>query len=157
MAASRDRGRRLPGRRESVVHIVRGLQRLRTADDGKNTKAAAASQQTQTFTVLLGPVLTRQQFFRASGSASVAKTSVNTQAAPFSFSWGIAAVDADWDDESGQVELRIETFVSASGTNNSAAINGFGFQVAILAAVAYTITKRSTGPLQLASQRGEAR
>jgi hypothetical protein len=100
------------------------------------SQAAAASQQTQTFTVLLGPVLTRQQFFRASGSASAAKTFVNIQAAPFSFSWGIAAVDADWDDESGQVELRIEAFVSVSGTSNSAAINGFGFQVTILAAVA---------------------
>lgn len=127
---------------DAVVAGPDGANRLITVsgqfDGGISvfSQAAAASQQTQTFTVLLGPVLTRQQFFRASGSASVAKTSVNTQAAPFSFSWGIAAVDADWDDESGQVELRIETFVSVSGTNNSAAINGFGFQVAILAAVA---------------------
>src|SRR6266487_6629015 len=85
-------------------------------DGGVNafSQSAAVSQQTQTFTVLLGPVFTRQQFFRASGSASVAKTAINIQAAPFSFSWGIAAVDADWDDESGQVELRIEAFVNVS-------------------------------------------
>jgi hypothetical protein len=103
---------------------------------GVFSQGAATSQQTQTFTVLVGPVLTRQQFFRAGGSASVAKTAVNIQAAAFSFSWGIAAVDADWDDESGQVEVRIEAFVTVSGTNNSAAANGFAFQVTILAAVA---------------------
>ncbi len=39
---------------------------------GVFSQAAAGSQQTQTFTVLLGPVLSRQQFVRASGSASVA-------------------------------------------------------------------------------------
>jgi hypothetical protein len=45
-------------------------------------------------------------------------------------------VDADWDDESGQVELRIEAEVICSGPNQSATINGFAFHVTILAAVA---------------------
>jgi hypothetical protein len=52
--------------------------------------------------------------------------------------WIIVDVDADWDDESGQVELRIEAQVSCSGSNQSASINGFGFHVTILAALPRT-------------------
>jgi hypothetical protein len=50
--------------------------------------------------------------------------------------WQILGVDADWDDESGQVEVRIEAQVDYSGSNKSAFINGFAFHVTILAAVA---------------------
>ena len=49
--------------------------------------------------------------------------------------WDIVDVDADWDDESGQVELRIEAQVGCSGLNQSASINGFAFHVTILAAL----------------------
>ena len=49
--------------------------------------------------------------------------------------WNIVDVDADWDDESGQVELRIEAQVSCLGSNQSASINGFAFHVTILAAL----------------------
>ena len=49
--------------------------------------------------------------------------------------WNIVDVDADWDDESGQVELRIEAQVSCLGSNQSASIDGFGFHVTILAAL----------------------
>ena len=94
------------------------------------------SQQTQTFTVLLGPVLTRQQFIKAIGTASLAKTSLSLQQAPANPAWSIAGIDADWDDELGQVELRIEVSVSVSGLNNSIGINGLAFQVTILAALA---------------------
>ena len=41
--------------------------------------------------------------------------------------WNIVDVDADWDDESEQVELRIEAQVSCLGSNQSASINGFAF------------------------------
>jgi hypothetical protein len=41
--------------------------------------------------------------------------------------WNVVDVDADWDNESGQVELRIEAQVSCLGSNQSASINGFGF------------------------------
>ena len=44
-------------------------------------------------------------------------------------------VDADWNDESGQVE-RIEAQVNVFGGQNQASILGFGFHVTILAAVA---------------------
>ena len=48
----------------------------------------------------------------------------------------IVNVDADWDYESGQLELRSKiekTYVS--GINNTARVNSVGFQVSILAAV----------------------
>ena len=44
-------------------------------------------------------------------------------------------VDADWDDESGQVELRIEAQVGCQGLDQAVGINGFAFTVTILAAV----------------------
>lgn len=92
--------------------------------------------QTQTFTLLVGPVLTRQQFFRAICAVALASTTQHTQVAPGDFSWAIVSSDADWDDESGQVELRVEVSVSAGGSSNSATLNSFSFQVTILAAVA---------------------
>jgi hypothetical protein len=93
---------------------------------------AAAESQKETFTVLAGPVFTRKQFAQANGTASFTKTGFNTSAA----AWQILGVDADWDDESGQVEVRIEAEVDCSGATKSASINGFAFHVTILAAVA---------------------
>jgi len=93
-------------------------------------------QQTETFTVLVGPVFTRQQFFRAVCTASIIKKQSRVQIVPGDFVWEIVGSDADWDDESGQVELRIEVRVSSTGTGNSATISGLAFQVTILGAVA---------------------
>jgi len=90
-------------------------------------------QRTQKFTVLLGPVLTRKQFVRAIATASVVSTSVTLNSPPPSeFGWGLSLVDADWDDESGRVELRVEVNVHVTGQNNSASVVGLGFQVTIL-------------------------
>ena len=92
--------------------------------------------QTHTFTLLVGPVLTRQQFVRAICTVALASTTQHTQVAPGDFAWAIVSSDADWDDESGQVELRVEVSLSAGGNSNSATLNSFSFQVTILAAVA---------------------
>ena len=94
-------------------------------------------QQQQTFTVLLGPVLTRQQFFRSVSTASLNNTGfyIHTANPDNSCNWQIVNADADWDDESGQVELRIEVAVGISGANNSAQIAGVGFNVSILASL----------------------
>ena len=94
------------------------------------------TQASQTFTVLIGPTLTRQQFVRAICNASLAQTSQNVQAAPGQFVCGIVSSDADWDDESGQVELRVEATLQVSGNGNSVTLNSFSFDVTILAAVA---------------------
>jgi len=69
-------------------------------------------------------------------TASIARTQmVNTAPGAFSGTWDIIDVDADWDDESEQDELRTEAQVSCSGSNPSVSINGFGFHVTILAAL----------------------
>jgi hypothetical protein len=89
----------------------------------------------ETFTLLVGPKLTNRQFVRAIGSASIVKTQI-ANIAPGGFAtWNVVDTDADWDDESGQVELRIEAQVSCLGSNQSASINGFAFHVTILAAL----------------------
>ncbi|HEY7535526.1 MAG TPA: hypothetical protein VH878_06230 [Thermodesulfobacteriota bacterium] len=46
--------------------------------------------------------------------------------------WLVNFVDADWDDESGQVEVRVEVSVT-SGQNSSTSVTGVGFQATILA------------------------
>jgi hypothetical protein len=96
------------------------------------SQGAAVVSQKETFTVLVGPVFIRKQFFQANATASFTKIQLNTSNA----NWQILGVDADWDDESGQVELRIEAQVDCSGANKFVNINGFAFHVTILAAVA---------------------
>jgi len=90
----------------------------------------------ETFTVLVGPVFTRRQFVRANATASFTQTVLNINTLPQSTAWQMLGVDAGWDDESGQVELRIEAQVNVFGSQNQASILGFGFHVTILAAVA---------------------
>ena len=89
----------------------------------------------ETFSILIGPKLTNRQFVRAIGTASIVKNQVANIATGGLATWMILDVDADWDDESGQVELRIEAQVSCLGANQSASINGFAFHVTILAAL----------------------
>ena len=110
--------------------------------DGQfDTNLAVVSQGTnfatakETFSVLIGPKLANRQFVRAIGTASIVKTQIANVAPGGSATWNIVDVDADWDDESGQVELRIEAQVNCSGSNQSASINAFAFHVTILAAL----------------------
>jgi hypothetical protein len=92
------------------------------------------------FTVLVGPVFTRRQFVRANATASITKNAFSSSGASAgsysSVAWQILDMDADWDDESGQVELTIEAQVSCSGAGQLSGINGFAFAVTILAATA---------------------
>lgn len=92
---------------------------------------------TTTFQVLVGPKLTRQQFYKAIASSSVAKVGFNFQTSPSGSSFGINDVDADWDDESGQVSVKIEAYVTAGGgNNNTTSLINLAFQATILYAVA---------------------
>jgi hypothetical protein len=71
----------------------------------------------ETFSGLVGPKLTNRQFVRAIATASIVNTRI-ANITPGGFAtWNIVDVDADWDDESGQVELRIEAQVSCLGSN----------------------------------------
>jgi hypothetical protein len=99
---------------------------------GQGTSFASGKE---IFTVLIGPKLTNRQFVRAIATASLMKTQIgNIKTGGFA-AWNILDTDADWDDESGQVELRIEAQVDCVGANQSASINGFAFHVTILAAL----------------------
>ena len=89
------------------------------------------------FTVLVGPVFKKRQFLQANAIASVAKVELAPGEMGGTAAWRILSVDADWDDESGQVELRIETWAECFG-QESVSIHGFAFHVTILAAVAAT-------------------
>jgi hypothetical protein len=89
----------------------------------------------ETFSALIGPKLGNRQFVRAIATASIVKTQIGNIAPGGFATWNIVDVDADWDDESGQVELRIEAQVSCLGSNQSASINGFAFHATILAAL----------------------
>jgi hypothetical protein len=95
------------------------------------SQAASITSQKETFTVLVGPVFTKKQFVQANGTASFTKTGFSTSNA----TWQILGVDADWDDESGQVEVRIEAQADSAGAGKNATIGGFAFHVTILAAV----------------------
>ena len=94
------------------------------------------------FTALIGPVFKNKQFVRAIATASLTKTVVDyperASAQPLATgaAWKILGMDADWDDESGQVELRIEAQVTSKGAGQEVAISGIGFHVTILAAIA---------------------
>ena len=129
---------------EAVVTGPDDANRLFIIDGQFDAGVSAFSQgsfvtQKEFFTVLVGPVFERKQFLRANATASLTKTFLGTSPSvgpPAQSGWNILSMDADWDDESGQVELRIEAEVICSGPNQSATINGFAFHVTILAAVA---------------------
>ena len=84
----------------------------------------------QTFSVLLGPKLTNRQFLRAIATASLARTETSGHTM-----CNIWDVDADWDDESGHVELRIEAEVGAFSSSGHANMFAIAFHVTILAAL----------------------
>ena len=114
------------------LFIIDGQFDAGLAIGSQGTNFATAKE---TFSVLIGPKLANRQFVRAIGTASIVKTQIANIAAGGLAAWNIVDVDADWDDESGQVELRIEAQVNCSGSNQSASINAFAFHVTILAAL----------------------
>jgi hypothetical protein len=124
---------------EAGVSGPDGANRLFTitgmADCGVSANAPGpnnSATQQQTFSVLVGPQLTRRQFISAIGVASLSRFHFFNNPASSNFS--VNAVDADWDDESGQVELRVEIEVFVAGASGSGVqISRFGFQVTILA------------------------
>ena len=96
----------------------------------------AGQQKTETWTFLVGPTFTRGQLYRAIGIASVANQIVNVlPPAPGNFQVGINSVEADWDDESGRVEVRDEIFLSANAGVSNVNINQLRYWVTILAQV----------------------
>jgi hypothetical protein len=112
------------------LYIVSGLARcelnvVARPEDNEEDRA--------TFAAHVGPELSLSRFRRATGSAAITGW---RQAGTGTVTFEVLAVDADFDDEAGRVELRFELEVRASGTpTTSVAINVFSvaFQVQTLA------------------------
>jgi hypothetical protein len=123
---------------EAVVSGPDNADRLFIVTGVAPANLTAFNNQTQkeTFTFLIGPILTRRQFVKAIATASLNRVFLFASSAPTSInnSWLVNFVDADWDDESGQVEVRVEVSVT-TGPNTSAFVTGVGFQATILAEI----------------------
>src|SRR4026209_1677288 len=114
------------------LFIIDGQFDAGLAIGSQGTNFATAKE---TFNVLIGPKLANRQFVRAIATASIVKTQIGNIAQGGFATWNIADVDADWDEECGRVEVRIEAQGSCLGSSQSASINGFAFHVTILAAL----------------------
>jgi hypothetical protein len=65
---------------------------------------------------LVGPTLTRLQFHRAIGTASVASQNRQHTNRAAEFTVNIHSVEADWDDENQRVNMRVEIGLIANGS-----------------------------------------
>ena len=92
---------------------------------------ADAGTVTQTWTWRVGPALSRAQF----RSAIVHGALIRVSQTGGSASWSLMGMHADWDDESGQVEVRAQIQIVAQGIGTSARVEGISYQVSILGAL----------------------
>jgi hypothetical protein len=118
---------------EAVVAGPDGANRLFTVIGAANLSIQATRQQRtiETWTFLVGPTLTRSQFHRAIGTASVASQIVSVQTPPREFTVNVHSVEADWDDENQRVKVRVEIGVISNGA--TVEITQIRYWVAILA------------------------
>jgi len=118
---------------EAVIAGPEGANRLFTISGAANVCIEATRQQrtTETWTFLVGPPLTRLQFHRAIGTASIASQIVSVQNTPREFTVNIHSVEADWDDENQRVNVRVEIGIIANGA--TVTITQIRYWIAILA------------------------
>lgn len=102
-----------------------------------NTASGSGITQKETFSIKLDPQLASNQFRRSIATASLAQISCNDNdpATVDGMRWTIEEVDADFDDETGKIDLRIALAVFARGNNSITRINGLNYQVTTLAAI----------------------
>jgi hypothetical protein len=121
---------------EAVVSGPDGANRLFICTGVANVQMSLGRNQgqiTETWTFFVGPTLTRAQFYRAIGTASVSLQTLDILGAPAGFAIQIVSVEADWDDESERVEVRVEVSLSSSLTTVN--IDQLRYWVTILAKV----------------------
>ena len=120
---------------EAVVAGPDGANRLFTITGAADLCIRATRHQgaTETWTFLVGPILTRLQFHRAIATASVASQIVSVQTAPREFTVNVHSVEADWDDEDQRVKVRVEIGVHSNGA--TVEITQVRYWVAILAQI----------------------
>jgi len=102
-----------------------------------NATGTQFTTQQGTFAVLLGPTLTAAQFKRAIATASLA--GLHYQAIDpvqaTGLQWSLSNVEADFDDESGQIELRFDVSLKVAGAGTYAFTPSVAFQVTTLAMI----------------------
>jgi hypothetical protein len=118
-----------PANRMFVVSGIGAVQLVAGATAGQ------VAEEQETFTLLVGPTLTSGQFVKALATASPSALVVYPYATDpgASGQWRVTNVDADFDDESGRTELRIEAAVRVRGAGVE--LPGIAFQATILAAL----------------------
>lgn len=94
----------------------------------------ADSIDAQTFTFLVGPALPAGQFLSATASASFAGHVVMVDGAPTWHGMDFLSVEADWDDESGRTEIRVEIRLQTA-TGARLQLGLIGFSATVLAAL----------------------
>ena len=109
--------------------------RLRTYLNAASSTATGLTQR-ETFTALVDPQLEAGQFKRAVVVASLAEIRYfdSDPSTADSVQWSIEQAQADFDDESGKVELRVSLAINLWGII-SAEIQSVSFQVTTIAAV----------------------
>jgi hypothetical protein len=114
------------------MFIVNGIARMSHAAVNVSGAGGIVTAK-ETFTVLVGPVLTNAQFLRA--VATAAPNGVNGQfvRADGWEAWLVNEVDADFDDETGRTRLRVEAEVQAWG--RQVVMIAVSYQATILAAL----------------------
>ena len=121
---------------EAVVAGPDGANRLFTVTGAANVQILASGDPdpvNPTWTFLVGPTLTRGQFYRAIAAASVASQGVSKRGVPSDYTVQINSVEADWDGESERVEVRVELFLSSSRATVN--VNQLRYWVTILAQI----------------------
>jgi hypothetical protein len=121
---------------EAVVSGPNGANRLFTCTGIANVQMSLTrtqGQATETWTFFVGPNLTRGQFYRAICMASVSLQTMDIQGAPAGFTIHIVSVEADWDDESERVEVRVEVLLRSDLMSIN--INQLRYWVTILAKI----------------------
>jgi len=91
------------------------------------------------WTFLVGPPLPHPQFHRATATAAVAGFGVQVQDPTVSGWHNVTfwSVEADWDDESGRTEMRVEVEVSA-GPGIRMSFGRIAFSATVLAEIPTT-------------------
>jgi len=97
----------------------------------------------ETFKIKLDPHIKNTEFRRSIGNANFSGISLfdaeDSPANTFeTLNFRITDVDADYDDESEQVELRVSVHLEARGERNSVTTQNIGFNVTTLAAMSDT-------------------
>ncbi len=102
-----------------------------------NTATGNGVTQKETYKALIDPQLDAGQFRRALVVASFDGIEYrdNDPTQRDSVRWVIEEAQADFDDESGQVELRVSVMVTSTGAGSLANIQGISFQVTTIASV----------------------